>query len=90
MARPRNKDQKAQAEGQKSHQRLIDALTDLITREDSPVDSATLNEIRACWLWFPEGKKLVDRIEAIYSDKQELKKAVLLAAIVAMLERLIA
>jgi hypothetical protein len=39
---------------------------------------------------FPEGKKLVDRIEAIYSDKQELKKAVLLSAIIAILDRLIA
>jgi hypothetical protein len=88
MARPLNKDQKAQAEGKRNRQTLIDALTDVLTGPE--IDSTTLNEIRACWLWFPEGKKLVDRIEAIYSDKPELRKAVLLSAIVAMLERLIA
>jgi hypothetical protein len=64
MARPLNKDQQAQAEGRESRQRLIDALTDVLTGPE--IDSTTLNEIRACWLWFPEGKKLVHRIEAIY------------------------
>jgi hypothetical protein len=88
MGRPLNKDQQAQEEGKRNRQILIDALTDVLTGPE--IDSTTLNEIRACWLWFPEGKKLVDRIEAIYSDKPELKKAVLLSAIIAMLERLIA
>jgi hypothetical protein len=88
VGRPLNKDQKAQEEGKRNRQRLIDALTDVLTGPE--IGSTTLNEIRAGWLWFPEGKKLVDRIEAIYSDKQELKKAVLLSAIIAMLERLIA
>jgi hypothetical protein len=54
---------KEQAEGKRSRQRLIDALTDLITRQDSPVDADTLREIRACWLYFAEGKKIVDRID---------------------------
>jgi len=55
------------------------------------LEDATLNEIRACWLYFPEGKKLVDRIEAIYSEPKqaELRKAVLLSAIIAVLERLL-
>jgi hypothetical protein len=53
------------------------------------IDSSTLSELRACWLYFPEGKKMVDRIEAIYSDKQDLRKAVLLSAIIAVLERLL-
>jgi hypothetical protein len=88
VGRPRNKDQQAQASGKRNRQRLIDALTDVLTGPE--IDSTTLNEIRACWLWFPEGKQLVDRIEATYSDKPELKKAVLLSAIVAMRERLIA
>jgi hypothetical protein len=81
---------KEQAEGKRSRQRLIDALTDLITREDSPVDADTLREIRACWLWFPEGQQMIEKIDAIYGDKPELRKAVLLSAIIAILGRLIA
>jgi hypothetical protein len=85
-----NDTQKAQEEGKRNRQRLIDALTDVLTGPE--IDSMTLNEIRACWLWFPEGRELVEKIDRMYSEPRqtELRKAVLLSAIVAMLERLIA
>jgi hypothetical protein len=81
-------DARARAEGKRNRQTLIDALTDILTGPE--IDSSTLSELRACWLYFPEGKKMVDQIEAIYSDKPELRKAVLLSAIIAILNRLIA
>jgi hypothetical protein len=48
-----------------------------------------MNELRATWIYFPEGRKMVDQIEVIYSEKPELRKAVLLGAIIACLERLL-
>src|SRR5258708_29173242 len=82
---------RAKVDGKKNRQAFIDELTDLITREDSPVDSVTLTELRHCWIHFPLGKDLVDRIERLYSDKKqaEVKKAVLLSAILACLECLL-
>jgi hypothetical protein len=47
-----------------------------------------LREARACWMYFQEGKQLVDRIEAIYSDKPEVLKTVLLSAILTAIDRL--
>src|SRR5258708_39472929 len=81
---------RAKVAGKKNRQAFINELTDLITREDSPVDSVTLTELRACWIYFPLGKDLVDRIERLYSDKkqEEVKKVVLLSAILAYIERL--
>jgi len=85
-------DSQAKAEGKRSLQRLIDALTDVITREDSPIDADTLRSIRACWMYFPQGREMVEKIDALYAGKsaEELRKAVLLSAILACLERLIA
>jgi hypothetical protein len=85
-------DSLAKAEGKRSRQRLIDAFMDVLTREDSPIDADTLRSIRACWMYFPQGKDLVDRIEKLYPYKkfEELRKSVLLSAILACLERLIA
>jgi hypothetical protein len=60
-----------------------------LTRPDKPMTSETLAELKACWLYFPGGRKLVERIDAIYSDKPDLYKAVLLSAIVAILDRLL-
>jgi hypothetical protein len=67
---------------------LVDRLLDLLTDDD--VSSEQLAELRSCWLWFPEGRKLVSEICARYSDPKEtgLKKTVLLSAILACLEKL--
>ena len=67
---------KHQVEGERARRAVIDFMADAITSPDSPLTNETLDELRACWLYFPEGKQLVDRIEAIYSDKPELRKAV--------------
>jgi hypothetical protein len=78
----------AQNEGKRSRQKLIDALLDVLTGDTAT--SEQLAELRSCWLWFPEGRKLVSEICALYSDPKEaeLKKTVLLSAILACLEKL--
>jgi len=52
-------------------------------------DSDVLRKARACWLFFPEGWQLVDRIESVYDDAPEVKKTVLLSAILAAIEKLV-
>jgi hypothetical protein len=80
--------QKLQAEGKRSRQALVDRLLDLLT--DDAVSSEQLAELRSTWLWFPEDRKLVSEICGLYSDPKEaeLKKTVLLSAILACLEKL--
>jgi hypothetical protein len=77
---------RARAEGKRNRQRFIDSLLELVT--DPETDSAVLREARAAWLWFPEGKQLVDRIQAVYKDQPEVCKTVMLSAIIAILDRL--
>jgi hypothetical protein len=76
--------------GAKSRQKVLDYLADMMTSPDNPIDSDQMRELTATWLYFPEGRKLAEKIDAIYGDKPELHKAVLLGAIIAMINRLLA
>jgi len=87
-AEERAEEPRARAEGSRNRQAFIDSLLDLFT--DPATDSDVLREARACWMYFPEGEQLVDRIETIYSDKPEVLKTVPLSAILAILDRLLA
>jgi hypothetical protein len=86
-AEEKRADSQARAEGARNRQALIDALVELIT--NPATDSDVLREARAAWVFFPEGRQLVDRIEAIYGDKPEVLKTVLLSAILAAIDRLL-
>jgi hypothetical protein len=81
---------KEQAEGRRSRQAVLDYLADMMTSPDNPIESDQMRELTATWLYFPEGRKLAEKIDAIYGDKPELHKAVLLGAIIAMINRLLA
>jgi hypothetical protein len=89
MARPLNKAQQAQAGGRKSRQRVLNYIADMMTSPDNPIDAEQMRELTATWLYFPEGRKLAEKIDAVYGDKPELHKAVLLGAIVACLNRML-
>jgi hypothetical protein len=80
-------DSQTRAEGARNRQAFIDSLLDLII--DPATDSDVLREARAAWLWFPGGKQLVDRIQAVYGDKPEVLKTVLLSAILAAVCRVL-
>jgi hypothetical protein len=60
LSRRERADAQARAEGTRNRQRLIDALSDIMTSDAN--DSDTLRELSACWLYFPQGRDLVDRI----------------------------
>jgi hypothetical protein len=65
---------KEQAEGRKSRQVVLDYLADMMTSPDNPMDAEQMREFTATWLYFPEGRKLAEKIDAIYGDKPELHK----------------
>jgi len=86
-AEEKKADSQARAEGKRSRQAFIDSLIELVTAPET--DSDVIHEARSAWLWFPEGKQLVDRIQAVYGDKPEVLKTVLLSAILAAVDRLL-
>jgi hypothetical protein len=86
-AEEKKADSKARAERARNRQALIDALVGFITNPATDWD--VLREARAAWVFFPEGRQLVDRIEAIYRDKPEVLKTVLLSPILAAVEKLV-
>jgi hypothetical protein len=90
MGRPRNKTQQLQDEGRKSRQCVLDYFADIMTSPNNPIDAEQMRELAATWLYFPEGRKLAEKIDAVYGDKPELHKAVLLGAIIALINRLLA
>ena len=70
------------------HNRLLD----VITKEGSPF---TDDELRSSWIYFSEGRNLVDsiqkerdRIEAMFGDWPEVRKTVLLGTILRIVEKL--
>jgi hypothetical protein len=69
---------------------VLDYLADAMTSPNNPIDADQMRELTATWLYFPDGRKLAERIDAIYGDKLELHKAVLLGAIIALINRLLA
>jgi hypothetical protein len=90
MGRPRNKTHQEQDEGRKSRQKALDYLTECLTSPDNPIDADQMRELTATWLHFPEGRKLAEKIDAVYRDIPDLHKAVLLGAIIALINRLLA
>jgi hypothetical protein len=90
MGRPLNKTQKLQDKGRESRQKALDYLAEMMTSPDNPIDAGQMRELTATWLYFPEGRKLAEKIDAVYGDKPELHKAVLLGAIIALINRLLA
>jgi hypothetical protein len=65
---PRNKLQQEQDKGRESRQRVLDYFADMMTSPDCPIDADQMRELTATWLYFPEGRKLAEKIDAVYGD----------------------
>jgi hypothetical protein len=83
---------KVQEEGKRRRQACIEQLLEIITAESSPF---TDDELKASWIYFKEGRQLVDtiqneldRIDAIFGEWPEVRKTVLLGAILRIAEKL--
>jgi DNA-binding PadR family transcriptional regulator len=90
MGKPRNKTQELQDKGRESRQRVLDYFAEMMRATNNPIDADQMRELTATWLYFPEGRKLAEKIDALYGDKPELHRAELLGAIIALINRLLA
>ena len=88
MARPLNKDQQAQAEGQKARQAVLDYLAGALTDPANPTTVDQLNEFKMTSWYFPDIKQAIDKVERVFVDREDLRKAIMLAAAYEILERL--
>jgi hypothetical protein len=86
---PKNKAQREQAEGRRSRAAVVEFLADVMTQSDNPLTTEQLNELRAVSFYFPDLSKPITAVSERYSDRPDLRQAILLAAAVQLLELLI-
>jgi hypothetical protein len=48
----------------------------MMTSPECPIDADQMRELTATWVYFPEGRKLAEKIDAVYGDIPDLHKAV--------------
>jgi hypothetical protein len=80
VGRPMNKTQQAQAEGRRSRAAVLDYLAEALTSPDKPCDVEQLNEFKMTLWHFSDIKESIDRVERVFADKEDLRKAIMLAA----------
>jgi hypothetical protein len=78
----------AQAEGRKSRQETLDYLLECLTSPANPTDIEQLNEFKMTSWHFPDIKQAIDKVERVFDDKEDLRKAIMLAAAYEIIERL--
>jgi hypothetical protein len=80
---------KLHAEGRRSRQKALDYLTDCLTSPANPCDVEQLNEFKMTSWYFPDIKQAIDKVERVFEDKEDLCRAIMLAAAYEIIERLI-
>ena len=86
---PRNKTQQAQDAGRKSRQAVLDYLAAALTDPANPATAEQIREFRMTSFYFPDIKDSIDKVERVFADKEDLRKAIMLAAAYELIERLI-
>ena len=84
-----NKVQKAQAEGRRSRAAVLDYFLECMTSPDNPLTSEQLRELTATGFYFPDLRLAIEKVDRSFSDTAELRKAILLAGAVQILNLLI-
>lgn len=84
-----NKTQQLQEEGRRSRQAVLDYLADVVTSPANPTNVEQLNEFKMTLWHFPDIKESIDKVERVFADKEDLRKAIMLAAAYEIIERLI-
>jgi hypothetical protein len=90
VGRPISEAQRAQAEGRKSRQAVLDYLLECLTSPANPTTVEQLNEFKMTSHYFPDLKKAIDQVERSFSDTEDLRRAIMLAAAYDIIERLLA
>jgi hypothetical protein len=81
--------QRAQAEGQRSRQAVLDYLLEVMTSPANATDVEQLREFKMTSHYFPDIKQAIDKVERVFEDKAELRRGIMLAAAYEIIERLI-
>ena len=81
--------QKLQAEGRRSRQAVLDYLAEVLTSPANPATSDQLNELKMTSFYFPDLRLEIDKVERVFVDNEDLRKAIMLAAAYEIIERLI-
>jgi hypothetical protein len=89
VGRPMNKTQLAHAEGRRSRAAVVEFLADAFTDPRNPLTVEQLNEIRTVSFYFPDLSKPIADVLRRYADRPDLRDAILLAAAVQFIEKLI-
>jgi hypothetical protein len=89
VGKPMNKTQQAQVEGRLSRQAVLDYLLECLTSPANPTTAEQLTEFKMTSWYFPDIKESIDRVERVFADKEDLRKAIMLAAAYELVERLI-
>jgi hypothetical protein len=84
-----NGHRKLQIEGAKSRQAVLDYLLECLTSPANPATAEQLNEFKMTSWYFPDIKHAIDKVERVFADKEDLRRAIMLAAAYEIIERLI-
>jgi hypothetical protein len=80
---------KEQAEGRRSRHRVLDYLLECLTSPANPTTVEQLNEFKMTSWYFPDIKESIDKVERVFADKEDLRRAIMLAAAYEIIDRLI-
>jgi hypothetical protein len=83
-----NKTQQLQEEGRRSRQAVLNYLADVVTSPAKSTDIEQLNEFKMTSWHFPLIREAIDKVERVFADKEDLRKAIMLAAAYEIIERL--
>lgn len=84
-----NSIQKAQAEGRKSRQAVVNYLLECLTDPANPTTAAQIEEFRWTSFYFPYLEDAIDKVERMFDGEEELRRAIMLAAVYDLIERLV-
>jgi hypothetical protein len=67
----------------------LDYLAEALTSPANPTTVEQLNEFKMTSWYFPDLRKAIDKVERSFSDTEDLRRAIMLAAAYDIIERLI-
>ena len=89
VGKPMNSTQKEQAEGQRSRQAVLDYLLEVMTSPANPTTAEQLREFKMTSHYFPDIKQAIEKVNRSFSNTPDLRKVILLAGAVLILNLLI-
>ena len=80
---------KEQSEGRETRRAVLDYLLECLTSPANPTTVDQLREFKMTSHYFPDIKQAIEKVERVFADRSDLRRAILLAAAYEIIERLI-